>query len=269
MIRATIALLAGLGGCLAHAGDGDAPALGQTKRSKMPEPLIGESITDLDRVEAGELEVDLTTLVRGSSALGPGSWISSLEAEWGVTRRLGLAIEVGLAKSFSLDSTSTSVQPEVRLAASWALLHDLARDIHLQAEASQFFGESESQAIEPGESALPFAFGLRGGVRRGRWTVRAALGGAIGSGSAHRLPVRAELALFAEFGAGRSLGFAGVELDGDWARRDPLLLAPTFLIDGARFGLPFRLGVCTPLVVSRRGTPASILVRLIYEPEWD
>ena len=56
---------------------------------KMPEPLIGESVTDLDGTEAGELEVDATGLVHPPD----GFWSSGVEVEWRALPRLGISLE--------------------------------------------------------------------------------------------------------------------------------------------------------------------------------
>lgn len=58
---------------------------------EMPEPILVESITDLDTQRAGELELEV-----GTSTLSKhGSWATRLEAEWRVTGRLGLMLEAG------------------------------------------------------------------------------------------------------------------------------------------------------------------------------
>src|SRR2546421_4566537 len=50
-------------------------------RARMPEPLLTESITDLDGALAGEVEIDVSaSVLRGTN--GPGQWQSSVEVEW-------------------------------------------------------------------------------------------------------------------------------------------------------------------------------------------
>src|SRR2546429_3571929 len=50
-------------------------------RARMPEPLLTESITDLDGALAGEVEIDVSaSVLRGTT--GPGQWQSSVEVEW-------------------------------------------------------------------------------------------------------------------------------------------------------------------------------------------
>ena len=60
----------------------------------MPEPVLEESITDIDRDEAGELEADA---IAGGTRSGDGvrRWQSSVEVEWAATRDLGVALESG------------------------------------------------------------------------------------------------------------------------------------------------------------------------------
>src|SRR5260370_30376570 len=111
-------------------------AEGQPGKTPMPEPLIGESITDLDRSEAGELEIDFTVVARRTRlpTLSVGS--GAIELEWGVTRDLGLAVEVGISKGLGPDSALVSFEPGLRVAAAGGLIHDFARDIHLHLESS-------------------------------------------------------------------------------------------------------------------------------------
>src|SRR2546425_5121584 len=66
-------------------------------RAKMPEPLLTESITDLDGARAGEVEVDVNGLVlRRTSAVR--QWQTSVEVEWRALERLGLALDLGVGR---------------------------------------------------------------------------------------------------------------------------------------------------------------------------
>jgi hypothetical protein len=240
-------------------------------KTRMPEPLIGESITDLDRAQAGELELDLTGALRPSTATSTALWAGSLEAEWGATERLGLALELGLSNAGEGGGSRGSTEPSLRAAASWALLHDSALDLHLQAEATvRLLRESDAEVgrlVDPGNSLLPVSFGFRGGIRQSIWTIRGAIGGAAGGHSSHLVPLRGDLALFGEFRCGGPCGFAGLELDADWSWRDPFVLAPTLVLDGARFHLPFRFGVAVPLALSAERSGAAVFLRMIYEAD--
>src|SRR5207245_9399025 len=66
-------------------------------RARMPEPLLTESITDLDGALAGEVEIDVSASVL-RRATGPGQWQSSVEVEWRAVERLGLALERGVGR---------------------------------------------------------------------------------------------------------------------------------------------------------------------------
>src|SRR4051812_42505740 len=86
-------------------------------RHPMPEPLLAESVTDIDSSEAGELELDVS-----AARTSPGrTWLAAAEVEWRALERLGLALEVGAG----LDAAARSEDPmSVRLAAAFVLLHD-------------------------------------------------------------------------------------------------------------------------------------------------
>jgi hypothetical protein len=238
--------------------------------ARMPEPLLGESITDIDGVEAGELEIDLTGL--GLHRSGGGAlYRSSLEAEWRALSRLGLALDLGLVTPPGAGGVSQAVS--ARASAAVILLHDLQRDLHVMAEASARLLEAEGPEgeLEPGEGALPFSLGLRAGVRTGPVTLRGFLGAGLGAGSAHLVPVRAQAAVLRELGDGGRWGFFGLELDGDWARRSPALIAPNLVLDGTPLGVPLKLGLALPWSpMARDGEPAwGVMVRLIFEVDRD
>ncbi len=76
--------------------------------------------------------------------------------------------------------------------------------------------------------------------------MRAFLGAGAGSNSAHVVPLRAQAAVLAEFGREGRLGFAGFEMDADWARRTPLTVAPNLILRGAHLHIPFDLGIAVP-----------------------
>src|SRR6516165_9498881 len=101
----------------------------QSSPGRMPEPVLGESITDIDASKAGELEVDLTASVGHSG--GTRVWQGSVEVESRVTNRLGLEIELG-------HSFASVPEPGLvlRLAASWSLVHLDGIGFHGQAELS-------------------------------------------------------------------------------------------------------------------------------------
>lgn len=229
----------------------------------MPEPLIGESITDIDRSQAGELELDFTMEAHRTRLSTLNIVSGALELEWGVTRYLGLAFEVSGSKGLGPDSASVPFEPGLRAGAAWALLHDFARDIHLQLESSVRVLTEENEAlIESEDSPMRATVDLRGGIRQAQWTVRTGLGIGFGGHSSHAVPIRANLAVFSELRPSAPIGFVGLEVDGDWGRRNPVFLAPT-MVFGSH---PFRLGVAIPTAITDVGPSPGILVRLIYEP---
>ena len=232
----------------------------------MPEPVIGETITDIDRAESGELELDLT----GSFArarTGATAWSSSLEVEWGATEGLGLALETGV--TFPPD---TGTEFTGSAGVSYGLIHDRTHDFHLQIEGRARLWGSAAETIsvtDPGDSTMRLAFGVRLGFRRGVWTLRAGLGAEAVGESAHPVPVWASLSGFLSFGPDGGLGFVGLDLDGNWARRAPLLLAPTVVfILGSAVSSPIRIGAAFPVSPGGQGIPASYgaILRFIYEP---
>ena len=212
---------------------------------KMPEPLIGESVTDLDSIEAGEVEIDATGVIRRPGGL----WSTGLEIEWRALSRLGVSLE-GAASREDMGGTATELRPSL----AFVLLHDQARDLHLMIDATARLFENDS---EPGlgEPALPVAFSLRGGIRRSWFTLRGALGASAGGHSAHVVPLRAEAATLLE----APFGFWGIEGAADFARPSPGMLAPEAVLGTGTV----QLGAALPW---EPGTGRfGALVRLILE----
>ena len=233
-------------------------------RAKMPEPLLTESITDLDDERAGEVEVDVNgSAFRRTSAVR--QWQSSVEVEWRALERLGLALDLGVGRALG---QATSPVMSVRPAASWVLTHSQPLDFHLMAEVSARISHDATEDVQdPGDGALPLSGGIRFGIRHGLLTVRTFLGASGGGHSAHAVPLRAQAAVLAEFGREGRLGFAGFEMDTDWARRTPLTLAGNLILRGAHLQVPFDLGIAVPWTPHSQYADASvgILVRLIFE----
>ncbi len=237
-------------------------------RAKMPEPLLTESITDLDGSGAGEVEVDVNgSALRRTTAVR--QWQSSVEVEWRALERLGLALDLGVGRV--LDGATSPVL-SVRPAASWVLTHSQPLDFHLMAEVSARISRDATEDVQdPGDGALPFSGGFRFGIRHGWLTIRTFLGAGAGGHSAHAVPLRAQAAVLAEFGREGRLGFAGFEMDSDWARRTPLTLAANLVLRGAHLHVPFDLGIALPWTPQSRYGDASVgvLVRLIVEIDHD
>lgn len=240
--------------------------------TKLPEPLLGESITDLDGTKAGELELDLTGLHLPAKGARLGAQRASLEAEWRATERLGLAVEVGLSR----EGAPVQLTPALSLGVSWVLFHDLVRDLHLMAEVrAQLLEENEGgptsglAIADPGEPGRRVSAGLRGGGRYGLLTLRGAVSlEAIGH-SAHLVPLRLELAALGSFGPRGAWGFAGLEGIADWTRPGIMVWAPMLLLDGAWLGLPFKLAASLPLQKEATGWRYSGLLRVLFELDDD
>lgn len=60
-------------------------------------------------------------------------------------------------------------------------------------------------------------------------------------------------------------GFFGLEMDADWARPQPVVLAPNIWADVTPVGLPGRIGVGIPVVIGAPDTTAAagVYVRLL------
>jgi hypothetical protein len=163
----------------------------------MAEPVIGESITDIDSEEPDETEIDLTGgLYRGRDGL---TWEGgTAELEMRLTRRLGASLEIGL-----VGATDKGLRGAIDAGLSYVVLHDFRRDFHLQLELRTLVFDTEITAprrvVMPDERAPPFAFGLRGAYRRGCLTARFGFGPSI-AGRGGTVPLWADAATFLEWG---------------------------------------------------------------------
>jgi hypothetical protein len=223
------------------------------------EPIVTETVTDLDGAEGGELEVELNAST--FRAMRGGAWerLASLEIEWLVTRKLGLRLEPSYSKTTTSGGLGTSG------AASWKLFQDWVNDRHLQAEVEGRVPWDPGTTVTPGDPALPFALGVRSGIREGRWTLRAGLGFDAGGHAAH-VPIRGSLALLTGILRDERFGVFGIEMDADGARVNPVVLAANLIADVTPLGLPFKFGIATPWGVGVQGTDPSLglLVRIFY-----
>jgi hypothetical protein len=238
--------------------------------TKLPEPLLGESITDLDGTKAGEFELDVTALSLFSKGSRPGSQRASAELEWRITERFGLGVEAGGSR----EGDPVELTPSLSLGVSYAFFHDLARDLHLMAEVrAKLLEENESgislAVADPSEPGRRVMAGLRGGGRYGLLTVRGAAALEAGGASAHTVPLRLELAALGSFGPGGTWGFGGLELIADWTRPGILVWAPMLLLDGAWLGLPVKLAASVPLQRDEGIWRYSGMVRVLFELDND
>jgi hypothetical protein len=231
----------------------------------MPEPLLEETVTDIDGATAGELEMDAT-----GSWLAPRSgrapWSSEVEAEWRVTRRLGFAAELSVGAP--PPGQPDSIDAGVRLATALSLIHAWAYDFHAQVEATGRFFESR-EPLSLGDSALPYSVDLRTGLRRGWLTMRSGLGVGIDTSRGGDAALRASLALLGQVGPpGRF--FAGFEVVADFGRSAPFVIAPEAAYTTGTT-VPVRLGVALPWLLDRdAGTAAyGVLARVMLELDVD
>jgi hypothetical protein len=225
----------------------------------MPEPVLAESITDVDATQAGELEIDAIGATFQGARGAAGAWATTVESEWRATDRLGVSVGGSTRKD-----ASARVRLDARAGVSFLVLHDLAHDFHVQAEVSARFEATEPAKVDPSDTTLPVETGLRWGVRSGPVTIRGGLGAEAG-GRGARLPFWNTLALLVELGG---FGFTGLELLADWARPSPVSVAPEVLGDARSFlPVPVQLGVGVPLVPAARGEPftVGVLARLLVE----
>jgi hypothetical protein len=232
----------------------------------MPEPIFTESVTDLDGYDAGELEFEVNGFDFRALRGGALDLQASAEAEWLVTRRLGVRLEPFVAGS--RDGTRTSLEKAYGAGAaiSWKLVQDYVHDFHVQAELSGRAPWDSATSVEPGDSPLPLTFDIRSGIREGRCTVRGSVGGGVGASVAH-VPVRASLAVLTPLGPSERFGFIGMEADVDGARAYPVVLALDVVPELSPLHLPFRLGLAIPWAVGVESTQPSIglLLRLFWE----
>jgi hypothetical protein len=234
------------------------------ERPPIPEPLLNETMTDIDGSEPGELELSANGSRR--QALKGSSYVlqTSLEAEWLATRRLGIYLEPAFVNQDPPPSHTASKNAiGVAGGLSWKLLQDFENDFHLQAEVGGRYPLEPSTETEPGDPALPFALDLRAALRIGGWTLRGSAGGTAGGRAAH-LPLRSSLCAFKALGAH---SFIGIEADGDGARQHPFLLAADAVLSLAATGLPLKIGVSVPwaLGLPSRQPSLGVFVRLFLE----
>jgi hypothetical protein len=250
-------------GCLtARAGRAADPV----RRPPMPEPILGESVTDIDGIEAGELEVSADAGRLRSRRQGSQLTLAGAEVEWLVTHRLGLRIEPQTVRT-----EGSGIGPhddfDVAAAVCWKLVRDLTDDFYLQAEAGGQLPWQASAYPTPDQAGLPFVVDMRTGYRRGAWTMRGSVGAAAG-GAAPHTPLRASAALLIGFDRQARTGFFGVEAiaDGTWV--SPFVVAPDVVADLAPVGLPVRIGVSLPWSPGAGDTQPSLglYLRLIVEP---
>ena len=235
------------------------------ERPPMPEPILGETTTDIDGTEQGEVEIEANAVMLRSLRGGAFDLQLSPEVEWLVLRRLGVKVEPFFERGAAAGEGAAS-SGGVSAAVSWKVLQDFEHDFHVQAEATGRVPTDLSTTVEPGESPLPVSFDLRSGVRRGDWTLRSSLGVSVGQAGAH-LPLRGSAAVLTGFESTGRFGFWGFEIEADGARPNPVVVALELVPDLMPAGLPFALGFVLPYSVAAdaRAPSYGFLVRLFVE----
>ena len=246
---------------LARAGGDD----GHPLRPPLPESLLTESATDIDAEDAGEIELEANLAAFGARTGGARAGLTSLEVEWRVLKELGLRIEPTYARIVDAGGVNARDRYGVSGVVAVGLLHDFARDLHVQAELLGRVPDSGSERVfEPEETQLPFAADLAAAIRRGRVTFRATAGAEAGGSFAHA-PLHTDLAILTGFVRDERFGFVGLEIRADWARATPLVLAPDVVAVMTPVGLPLSLSLALPINVGADATVTSygIFLRLM------
>ena len=222
----------------------------------LPEPLIGETVTDIDRDAPGELELELNTGRHPLRADPAQGMEATLEAEWRPLRRLGVAVEFGP----SLQQASRLWSG--RAAASWAL-HP-SENFHVQLEGAVQTG-SEMGAELPGGPALAGYVGARAGGWVGVVALRAGAGVSLGRGHQPRAAGYGTLAALVLL-PGES--YTGLESGVDFARQDRLVLAPHLTWSAQSWAVPLRLQLSVP-VQPGQTLHVGVLFRVLWEFDRD
>jgi hypothetical protein len=243
-------------------------------RRKLPEPLVGEAITDLDAREEGEFEVDLGVKAVSRRATGAVFFDSEIEGEWRATRLYGMALEVGFAR-ISGGLLTDPPLVSVRMAHSFTFLQSYAYELFAQLQVGiRLYPWSEDIGLELGASALPLSLRLQVAHRRGAATLYASVG-LSGGRAPVEIAVLANLSVFFEAGATvggiRRRFELGVELDADRARAIPWAAIPQVAINVAPLRVPIRIGIGLPLFLGTASgeLPFGVLLRLTIEAERD
>lgn len=236
----------------------------RAEEAPLPEPILSETVTDIDGDEAGEYELELNAASFRARRGGAYELQTSIEFEWLVTRHLGIRLEPAFGRTRLGPSAPTN---EVGGSAglSWKLLQNYAKSFHLQAEVLGRLPWEETAAVQPGDPASPLAIDLRAAYRVGALTLRGSVGLGLGGDMEHG-PIRASLGVLFPFEASGRFGFWGVETDIDGDRQNPFLVALNIVPDFTPLGLPFRFGLAVPWSIAARDHEPSlgVLVRLFY-----
>jgi hypothetical protein len=231
----------------------------------MSEPVLAETITDIDGREGGETEIEMYASVLRSRSGGAFDLQLGPELELLLPYRLGIKVEPFFERAASAGA-SPSNSGGFGGGVSWKVLQDFEHDFHLQAEATGVYPAETSRYVQPGESPLPFTFDLRSGFRCGFLTLRDSIGVAAGGTSAHA-PLRGSAAFLMDLERSGRFGFWGVEVEADGARPNPVVVALDLVPNLTPAGLPFAIGFVLPYSVGADGHAPSygFFLRILIE----
>ena len=216
----------------------------EPSRPPLPESLLTESATDVDATEAGELELEANFASVRAAKGGAHASLVSLEAEWRLLKEFGLRVEPTYSRTTQRGKTTDDFGASGALALG--LFHDFAHDRHVQAELhARATSDSDAATFDPSDSVQPISADLVSAMRLGRLTLRGALGVEAGGRFEH-VPFHADVTAITGIVPDARFGFVALEVRTDWARRNPLVLAPEVVADTTPIGLPVRLGIALP-----------------------
>lgn len=227
-----------------------APRAATADATPLHEPIFTETVTDIDSEEGGELELELNAATYGARRGGARQARASVEIEYRATGAIGFLLEPGVEQL--RDGASTSSRYDVEGGAALGLIHH--GSFHLQLESGLRVGGSARMEMV-GDSGLPGHGDIRAALNLGSVTLRSSLGAEAG-GTPEKAPLRASFATLAGIAGGR-VGFAGLEIEVDGARRAPYGVAADFVADLTPLGVPFRVGVGLPLLLGAPQTSPS------------
>jgi len=222
------------------------------------EPVMGETVTDIDSAEAGEVEVDSSATMLRRRSDGALFWRSETEVEYRLTRWAGL----GLGLEFSGGDTRSQMKTElfeVTPSLALSLWHDWEREIHIQLEATGRLREESidqtrlpDQGFEAGESFLPYAVRLRGAWRHERLVLRPSVGMSFGGDSPRPIPLLAEMAVLVTWGR-EQRSSVGIEGSMDLGRLAPFMVGPGISLAIRTMAPVVKIGLAVPLTFGTDG----------------
>jgi hypothetical protein len=230
----------------------------------LPEPILGETVTDIDGIEAGEVELEANGSVMRALRGRAYALDASVEIEWLFTRDLGLRLEPSLGRD--ADGVS-SVGAGLSGGLSVKALQDFERQVYVDVElVGRLPTPGDTPVVQVGDPAQPLAGDVHAGLRIGLLTLRGSAG--VGAGGAPTgLPLRGGAAVLLPIDPSGRFGFWGLEIDADGARPAPAAIALNVVPNFVPAGIPVRVGLALPWIPGEQDTRPSlgIYLRIFYE----